>query len=260
MNKFSKILTAGALALASISASASDITVGGVTWDPDYQTIFSKDLVAAGGFAQWFSNAGVSLAGAPNLGAEQPGFPSTIGSMLQGVGEIGSFNGQSNFVCATCELTFTFGGIEFDNDMSDGSVYDLAATATSGFFNIYFDDTADFDVGSASDQAGVDAAADGSLFLSLGFANLVEINGYTPQKGGLETYWNVIGGAAQGNFDTDSELFGSDVGFTATVDFQGGKYGTAIGLASGNTIPEPTSLAIFGLGLLGLAGAARRKA
>ena len=126
MNKLSKILTVGALALASISASASNITVGGVTWDPEYQSLFSKDFVGSGGFAQWFSNAGLSAAGAPNLAAEQPGFPSTIGSMLQGVGEIGSFNGQSDFVCATCELTFTFGGIEFDNDLSDGSVYDLS--------------------------------------------------------------------------------------------------------------------------------------
>ena len=260
MNKLSKILTVGSLALASISASASNITVGGVTWDPEYQSLFSKDFVGSGGFAQWFSNAGLSAAGAPNLAAEQPGFPSTIGSMLQGVGEIGSFNGQSDFVCATCELTFTFGGIEFDNDLSDGSVYDLAATAASGFFNVYFDNTADFDLGSASNQAAVDAAADGSLFLSLGFANLVEVTGYTPQKGGLETYWNVTGGTAAEYFDTESELFGSDLGFTATVDFQGGKYGTAIGLASGNTIPEPTSLAIFGLGLLGLVGAARRKA
>ena len=169
MNKFSKILTAGAFALASISASASDITVGGVTWDPDYQTLTNKDFSASAVFTQWFSNAGFNSAGAPNLAAEQPGFPSTVGSMLQGVGQISILNGQTDFVCTTCELTFTFGGIVFDGNYDDGSVYDLAASATSGFFNIYFDDSADFDLGNINGQSDVDNAADGSLFLSLSF-------------------------------------------------------------------------------------------
>lgn len=257
MNKFSKILTAGALALASISASASEVTVGGVTWDPDYQTLSANDFIAAAEFTQWFSTAGLNSSGAPII---TPAFPGTVGSMLQGVGEITRFNGKTDFVCATCELTFTFGGITFDGDLTDGSLYDLAASASTGFFNIYFDDTADFDAGSLANQADVDASADGSLFLSLGFETLKQGAGYTAQVGHLASFWNVSGGVAAEYFDTDTELFGSDLGFAATVDFQTNQYGSGVGVASGNTIPEPTSLAIFGLGLLGLAGAARRKA
>jgi hypothetical protein len=257
MNKFSKVLTAGALALASISASASDITVGGVTWDPDYQSFSANDFIAAAEFTQWFSFSGINAAGAPIVASE---FPGTIGSMLQGVGEITRFNGQTDFVCDTCELTFTFGGIKFDGDLTDGSLYDLAASASTGFFNIYFDDTADFDAGNLASQSDVDDGADGSLFLSLGFDTLKQGAGYTPQVGHLASFWSVTGGAAAGNFDTDNELFGSDLGFAATVDFQNNQYGSGVGVAAGNSIPEPTSLAIFGLGLLGLVGAARRKA
>ncbi|TWX66373.1 PEP-CTERM sorting domain-containing protein [Colwellia demingiae] len=261
MNKFSKILTAGAFALASISASASDITVGGVTWDPDYQTLTNKDFSASAVFTQWFSNAGFNSAGAPNLAAEQPGFPSTVGSMLQGVGQISSLNGQSDFVCTTCELTFTFGGLVFDgNPINDGSLYDLSASATSGFFNIYFDDSADFNLGSINGQSDVDNAADGSLFLSLSFDFLKEGAGYTADVGTLDSLWSVSGGTAAGQFDTNGEVLGSDIRLDASVNFKGGKYGTSSANASGNSIPEPTSLAIFGLGLLGLAGAARRKA
>lgn len=257
MNKFTKILTAGTLAFASISASAANITVGGVTWNPDYQTVSAQDFITTADFTQWFSTTGISGSGAPDFNAVAPG---TVGAMLQGVGQIGRINGSTNFVCATCELTFTFGGLSFDGDLADGSAFDLAASASTGYFNVYFDNTADFDPGAINNQADVDDAANGSLFLSFSFDNLKEGSGYTPAKGNIDSYWSVSGGAAAGNFDTDSILFGSDLGFAAYVDFQNNQYGTGTGTASGNSIPEPTTLAIFGLGLLGLAGAARRKA
>jgi len=256
MNKYSKALSVAALVLASVSATASEITVGGVTWDPDYQTLTTNDFISTGNFTQWFSFAGQSLAGAPDVSSE---FPGTIGSMLQGVGEINSFNGKTDFVCPTCELTFAFGGLEFDGDLTDGSLYNLAGSKGTGYFNIYFDNSADFDGLNLTSQADVDMAIDGSLFLSLSFEVLKEGIGYTPEKGNLDSYWHVSGGAAAGNFDTDTELFGSDLGFGGFVDFKGGKYGTGAGVASGNTIPEPTSLAIFGLALFGLARAVRRK-
>jgi len=259
MNTFTKILTAGTFALASISASAASVTVGGVTWDPDYQTVSAEDFITTVDFTQWFSTSGMSGSGAPDFNAVAPG---TVGSMLQGVGQIGRINGSTNFVCATCELTFTFGGLLFDNDFTDGSAFDLASSATSGYFNVYFDNTADFDPGNINNQSDVDDAANGSLFLSFTFDNLKEGVGYTAAKGNIDSYWSVSGGAAAGNFDTDTVLFGSDIGFAAYVDFQGNQYGTGTGTASGNSVavPEPTTLAIFGLGLLGLAGAARRKA
>lgn len=256
MNKFTKILTAGTFAFASMAASAADITVGGVTWDPDYNSFSGVDFVSTGTFTQWFSTAGINGVGAPNAA---PVLPGTVGSMLQGVGEISVFNGSTNHVCATCELTFSFGGLVYDNDLTDGSVYDLAASQGSGFFNIYFDNTADFDGGNLSNQADINNAVDGSLFLSLSFDTLKESSGFLPTTGHIDSFWSVSGGAAAGNFDTNEQLSGSDIEFSASVQFNGG-YGTSVGIASGNSIPEPTTLAIFGLGLLGLAGAARRKA
>ena len=48
---------------------------------------------------------------------------------------------------------------------------------------------------------------------------------------------------------------------TSSSFFEGGElYSSVSNGQLTNKIPEPTSLAIFGLGLLGLAGAARRKA
>jgi len=257
------VITASVLALASISASAGEMTVGGVTWDPDYQSFGGTDFLSAGYFTQWYTAPPGSTPTSID-GAVVP--PGTVGAVLQGVGEIQGFNGRTAtttpFVCATCELTFSFGGLVFDNDLTDGSLFDLTASQTSGFFNIYFDDDltdgTDFDAYNISSAADASKAIDGELFLGLSFNILKEGAGFTVTNGTIDSLWDVTGGSAAYHFDTNSDLFGTDLRFNATTFFQG-LTAASVGIATGNTIPEPTSLAIFGLGLLGLAGASKRR-
>ncbi|MBU3990179.1 MAG: PEP-CTERM sorting domain-containing protein, partial [Gammaproteobacteria bacterium] len=86
--------------------------------------------------------------------------------------------------------------------------------------------------------------------------------------GGSGGYLDVTGGAWQPNFDTNKEigLNGEERDLLTSFTFRPNATTTAQGwtvLASGditgNAIPEPGSMALAGLGLIGLAALRRRK-
>ena len=66
--------------------------------------------------------------------------------------------------------------------------------------------------------------------------------------------FEVIGGAAAPNFQPSKLTYSADARFNNGATYSSGGNGSMIG----NTIPEPGSLALFGLGMLGAAALRRR--
>lgn len=134
---------------------------------------------------------------------------------------------------------------------------------------------------------GITNAAGGSLFLSLAFASgidsgnpAVTVDGTfdastVPTTGDAASYLNVTGGAYANNFDTNGQAtaFGPRDIFSQNDFCPNGATGCAsVGLTGPAPwqlisndpvralfIPEPGTLALFGLGLLGFAGLRRKK-
>ena len=155
----------------------------------------------------------------------------------------------------TCEvLTFTF------TDFKLEALTGAGAPIFSGGSAAVYADTGGLPTSYAS-------ASDDLLWLDLvpvfnplagdGAGSTIDVAGTITNGTFANAYFSVVGGLAMSNFDTNGELFGSDLNYNSV---RGGSNAVGSLVLNGNTIPEPTSLAIFGLGLLGLAGAARRKA
>ncbi|GAA0823779.1 hypothetical protein GCM10009111_33940 [Colwellia asteriadis] len=253
MNKFKKIIAASAIMLASASASASVINVGGVTWDPDYNNgapnpFNTADFLGKGEFFQSFQDS---------LGNYVSNALAVNGDILSGFGEFNLFNGASSQgagdFCVGCSLTLEFGGFTLagigPNPLKNGVVGPLF---TGGWAKVFVDTN-----GVSNGQ--LNTYNDGVEWLTLSampqFGNsTMTLDGSVAGGGSAEIFWNVTGGIAAGNFDTNGAFQGSDIHYTASAQGNDGTFE-----ANGNTIPEPTTLAMFGLALLGLAGTARRK-
>jgi hypothetical protein len=255
MNKFTKLAIAAIVGMSSVVANAGEITVGGVSWDPDFDDGFSMDFGATTSFQQWFTTSStigteeIVLATADN--AVNAG---TAGSELVGVGEFNLLNGLDNtgFLCAGCELTFAFGGIVLGAGGFD---------VTDSWIKIFSDSSADF-VTSVGDFVD---AQDGQLWLTGAFDSFNLISG-TIQSGFAEGLISVDGGLAFANFDTDGQpigLGGSDLKLSSSANFLSNPKFSNVASADlvGNTVrvSAPATLAIFGLGLIGLGASARRR-
>jgi hypothetical protein len=239
MNTFKKGLFAGAAALAmSMTAQAGEINVGGVVWDPNSAFMLPalNDFFSSGTLIETATN------GAPGNLVTGSGVFSNMNSAVANTGDF----------CPSCELTFTF-------SMNLVGTNGIDFTFENLNINIFVDDTPDYSGASAT-------AADGDLWLSLannGFLTGVGTNiGTGSDTGTGSALLDVTGGLAMGNFDTNKQVNGADMVFSSSFQPLTGAPGFLSGTfeLTGDSIPEPSTIALLGLGLLGFAGARKRKA
>lgn len=255
MKLVKKVLTGVAVAAMAASGNAAMQTIGGVNWDPAALTDF--------------------------IGASDSAYQTTTSTGIpSGYGLITAINGLNNF-CSGCELTYTFSG--FTSAGAPQTVLGRTIVPLiGGIFNIYVDYSKD---GTADGSLNETTAGNGTLWLSMvghtipdGYslagsfnANLLpsdNTNNLTG-VGYLDVVLGPTGGLAAAAFNSNTKLDGADFaltsGFTKNADngtyadLASFKVGTASFSGDSIQIPEPGSLALVGLGLLGLAASRRRK-
>lgn len=257
MKAFKSVLSGLALVMACSAAHAYMINVAGVTWDPDEVSLTDSDFTARYSSNQFFTHGADAVANTVNAAPDYSKAidPTTVGvgDVLQGVGEVTKFNGVDygdttstvgGAFCPSCELTFAFGGFVVNTN-----------GFSNGWLRLYVDNTPDFNI-SSSPAAN---ATDGTLFLELTAKSSAFMGATDFSSGYLSSYFDVTGGVAASNFDTNTERFATDLWASASQQFSNHNFiATATGQIAGDSVPEPSTVFLMGLAMLGLAFVRRK--
>ncbi|SFU47480.1 PEP-CTERM sorting domain-containing protein [Pseudoduganella namucuonensis] len=253
MKLIKKLMLGAVAALSMTAAQAATINMGGVFWDPDVNDFKAASLAIRQTILQ----------------------PS---GELTGWGYINQLNNKGPSVfCPACELTFQFSGFM---PVTSGFLPTTAGTAigyTGGTINVYvhtLPTSIDIFDPATMTSANTGAGSGTSLWLQLKGHNFGgttfsgdivtdNMGNVTLLKGGGQL--DASGGMAKNQFDTNTKSDFSDmvfsVSFTDMVVPNNPLDAFGTGNFNGDTkVPEPGSLGLIGLGLLGAAMVRRRKA
>lgn len=227
-NTIRKALGAAVLAGCAAPAMAVVVNVGGVTWDTDHALDFTARSDTINQQIQNFDGYQV----------------------LSGYGKITNINNQGeNSFCSGCELTFEFGDFVLDVNGGGGDF--------TGWVNVWVDHSPDYEPYPGYGPFDPSSANNGVLWLSLEAANDLTVDFGVDGATGRGLL-NVTGGLAAANFDTDQMPGGADFNFQNSFTADDFIFGSGNYKGSSVAVPEPGTLGLLSLGLVGFAAARRR--
>lgn len=255
-----QILGALTLTAAAAGVNAGTINAGGIEWDT-YNQNGLPFWDAGVTFQQWYTTGTyANNGGVMQLDADSVVSSAIVpGAMLSGIGKFTAFsdgreqNSVPSFCAAgagTCELTFTFGGLTFNGTN--------VLNANNSWLNIYFDDSPDLGGINNNEFSQYANAQNGTLWASMKFDDF-EIYAGDATAGFADGYLSVVDGLADVLAALDNNGGSSDIFFTSSSQINPNTGYSASSNGQVTPVSAPSTVALFGLSLLGLGLATRRK-